>query len=126
VGWLHPGDAGGRRDDDVHDRVLPALRIADLLQRMDHDLYGGYVILDEPASARHGLVAVNPDSFPDPSSWTALRNLLYAIQWWVFGGFAVFLWWRWCTDELIAVRRAGAEQEAAESPAPSARIPSEP
>jgi hypothetical protein len=26
--------------------------------------------------------------------------LLYALEWWVFGGFAVFLWWRWCSDEL--------------------------
>ena len=30
----------------------------------------------------------------------SLRNLLYALEWWVFAGFAVYVWWRWCRDEL--------------------------
>ena len=28
------------------------------------------------------------------------QNYGYAFQWWLFGGFAVFLWWRWCRDEM--------------------------
>ena len=28
-------------------------------------------------------------------------NLLYALEWWVFGGFAVYVWSRWCRDELV-------------------------
>ena len=43
---------------------------------------------------------MTPASLPKAETFTALRNLLYAIEWWVFGGFAVFLWWRWCRDEL--------------------------
>jgi hypothetical protein len=43
---------------------------------------------------------VTPASLPKASTFTGLRNLLYAVEWWVFGGFAVFLWWRWCRDEL--------------------------
>jgi surfeit locus 1 family protein len=31
---------------------------------------------------------------PDTSFTTGLRNLMYALQWWVFGGFVVFMWWR--------------------------------
>ena len=31
-------------------------------------------------------------------TFTALRNLLYAIEWWVFAGFAAFLWWRYVRD----------------------------
>jgi surfeit locus 1 family protein len=46
---------------------------------------------------------VTPDSLPKPSSFTALRNLLYALEWWGFGGFAVFLWWRWYRDEVSRV-----------------------
>ena len=30
---------------------------------------------------------------------TGLRNLLYAIEWWFFGAFAAFIWWRWVRDE---------------------------
>jgi surfeit locus 1 family protein len=33
-----------------------------------------------------------------------LKNLAYAMQWWVFGIFAGFMWWRMCT-ETIAARR---------------------
>ena len=43
---------------------------------------------------------MTPASLPKAETFTALRNLLYAIEWWVFGAFAVFIWWRWCRDEL--------------------------
>jgi hypothetical protein len=88
---LHPGDD-----------VLPTLRTPDLLQRTRADLYSGYVLLESPAAARSGLEAVSPSSLPKPSAFTALRNLFYAVQWWLFGCFAVYLWWRWTRDELAA------------------------
>jgi surfeit locus 1 family protein len=99
TGWLQPGE-GSEVDEDPTDEILPSLRIPDLLQRSDRDLYAGYLILDEPSTARVGLAPVTPDSLPGPPASAGLRNLLYAVQWWVFGGFAVFLWWRWCRDEL--------------------------
>ena len=34
--------------------------------------------------------------------FTALRNLLYAVEWWVFGAFAAFIWWRWVRDQQAA------------------------
>jgi len=100
TGWLQPGESAGLPDDDRADAVLPTLRIADLLQRVDGDLYGGYLILRTPTEAREGLQAVTPASLPDPPTFTALRNLLYGIEWWFFALFAVFLWWRWSRDEL--------------------------
>jgi surfeit locus 1 family protein len=98
TGWLQPGEGSGSADPDPADDVLPQLRIADVVQRVDQDLYGGYVVARTPAPA--GLEPVTPGSLPKPDTSTALRNLLYAIEWWVFGGFAVFLWVRWCRDEL--------------------------
>jgi surfeit locus 1 family protein len=132
VGWLQPGEAAAGQDEDPSDRVLRSLRIADLLQRVDQDLYGAYVILESPAEARDGLAAVTPDSLPEPPTSAGLRNLLYGLEWWLFAGFAVFLWWRWTKDELAAARAratgvtvlstdADVEPEAA-----PARIPSEP
>jgi len=101
VGWLQPGETGdGTTDPDPADDVLPAVRIGELAQRLDEDLYSGYLILDAPAEVRGTLAAVTPGSLPKPSSFTALRNLLYGVQWWVFGLFAVFLWWRWARDEV--------------------------
>ena len=37
-------------------------------------------------------------ALPSPSTFTGVRNLLYAFEWWVFGGFAAFIWWRWRRD----------------------------
>ncbi len=34
-----------------------------------------------------------------------LQNLLYALEWFVFGGFAVFIWWRTVLDEAHGRRR---------------------
>lgn len=123
TGWLQPGE--GSTDLDLHprDRVLPALRIPDALQHVDQDLYGAYVVAREtgPAPAvgstagwvpgaadgMVGLARVTPGSLPAVSSFTALRNLLYALEWWAFGGFAVFVWWRTCRDELAADGETG-------------------
>jgi hypothetical protein len=112
TGWLQPGEQGAP-DTDPRDDVLPALQIGDLAQRVDEDLYSAYVILAAPVAARGHLVAVTPASLPKAPTFTALRNLLYGIEWWVFGGFAVFLWWRWCRD-AVEQERAPAEDPAEE------------
>jgi hypothetical protein len=57
---------------------------------------------------------VTPASLPKAETFTALRNLLYAFEWWVFGGFAVYIWWRWCRDEL---ERRRIEEEGPDEPA---------
>jgi surfeit locus 1 family protein len=122
VGWLQPPEQGDVVDARPEDDVFPQLRVADLLDRVDHDLYSGYVILDRPATARAGLVAVTPDSLPEAPASTALRNLLYGIQWWIFGAFAAFIWWRWCRDEVLESRGLPSSRtrarEAGSTPAP--------
>jgi surfeit locus 1 family protein len=116
TGWLQPGEGAGIPDPDPRDDVLPELRIASAIQHVDQDLYGGYVIAREGATTDRStggadaLVPVTPDSLPKPDTTTRLRNLLYAIEWWLFGGFAAFIWWRWVRDELD--RRAAGDQDA--------------
>jgi surfeit locus 1 family protein len=103
TGWLQPGEGSGVTDPDPTDDVIPEMRVADAIQHVEQDLYGGYVIakrVTPSAGTSSGLEAVTPASLPKAETFTALRNLLYAVEWWVFGGFAVFLWWRWCRDEL--------------------------
>lgn len=109
VGWLQPAEQSGA-DPDPEDDLLPTLRTADLLTRTDRDVFSGYVILDEPASLRGDLVAVTPESLPDPPASTALRNLLYGIEWWVFAAFAVYLWWRWSRDAVTDAREREPDQ----------------
>jgi cytochrome oxidase assembly protein ShyY1 len=125
TGWLQPGEGSGVSDPDPTDDVIPELRIADAIQHVDQDLYGGYVIARtvSTGSTTRGatadrLTAVRPASLPEAETFTALRNLLYAVEWWVFGGFAVFLWWRWARDELERQRivRDGPEDRRTDGP----------
>ncbi len=95
--WLQPGMGDGLPDADPSDDVLPELRIASLVQRVDTDLYSAYAIAEKPDS---GLVGVHPAQAPEVGQTTALRNFLYAIEWWVFGLFALVVWFRWCRDSL--------------------------
>ncbi len=101
TGWLQPPEGTGAVDDDPDDDVVPQLRIADAVQRVDADLYGAYVVAQEPGP---GLEAAQLDSLPEVGRFTAVRNLLYALEWWVFGAFAAFIWWRWLRDERAVER----------------------
>jgi len=94
--WLQPPEGTGQPDDDPTDDVLPQLRIADVIQHVDQDLYGAYGVAERPEP---GLERADLAQLPDVGALTSIRNLLYAIEWWFFGAFAAFIWWRWVTEE---------------------------
>lgn len=96
TGWLQPAEGTGEVDDNPMDDVLPQLRVADLVQRVDQDLYSGYVVASAPTT---GLAAASLEQLPDAGRFTGLRNFFYALEWWIFGGFAVFIWVRYLMDE---------------------------
>ncbi len=95
TGWLQPGEGSGVADDDPTDDVLPQLRPADLVQLLDRDLYSGYAVATEPTD---GLRAATLEQLPDVDRFTGARNFLYALEWWIFGAFAVFVWVRHLVD----------------------------
>ena len=109
VGLLQPPEDTGVPDVDTSDAVLPELSITDLLQRTSRDLYGGYVIATDRAvpggaatgAGTAGLAPASAEHLPGADASTGLRNLLYAFQWWVFGAFAIFMWWRWLTEDVL-------------------------
>ena len=110
VAWLQPPEgSSGVTDDDPDDDVIPQVRIADLIQHVDQDLYGAYGVATE---APEGIEPADLQALPDAGRFTALRNLLYALEWWVFGGFAVFVWWRYLGDTVR-------DEDAASDPVPS-------
>jgi len=108
TGWLQPAEGSGRPDPDPADAVLPEVRIADAIQRVDQDLYSAFLVAEaaKPPGGLAGLEPVTPGSLPDPGTGSGLRNLLYAVEWWIFGAFALFVWWRWGRDEVERSRRA--------------------
>lgn len=119
IGWLQPPEGTGAVDEDPSDTVLPQLRIADVIQHVDQDLYGAYVVVRD---AEPGLATASLDQLPQVSATTALRNFLYAIEWWLFGAFAAFVWWRYVRDVTSMEEPEQADQPADED----ASVPSAP
>lgn len=63
---------------------------ADLMNRWGTRLVPGYVLLAEQSPPSQ----VSPVPPPTGGAQWAVRNVLYAIQWWVFAVFGPVLWWR--------------------------------
>lgn len=102
-GVLQPGEEGGPTGADRATGIHDAMSIPQLANVVDGDLFSGYALTDA-AGITAGLEPVDP---PDRQvSWTVgLRNLAYALQWWVFGLFSGFMWWRMAT-EAVAVEES--------------------
>ncbi|HET7328827.1 MAG TPA: SURF1 family protein [Nocardioidaceae bacterium] len=99
-----------REDDPAPgDGVEPSVAIARLVADVDTDLYSGFVVLEDQRPPAD-LATVTPPT-PDPSFTAGIRNLMYALQWWAFAAFGVFMWWRIARDEIRA-RPAGNAQVA--------------
>lgn len=114
TGWLQPSQGDGA-SSSPGPGVVSSLRIADLAQRVDVDLYGAYVVADHsrgPDSAWGDLRQAHLEQQPSAGSWAGLRNLFYGVEWWFFAGFAIFLWIKWMRDETR-------EQAATEDAVPS-------
>jgi surfeit locus 1 family protein len=120
VAWLQPTEGSRQPDPDPADDVLPQVRTADLVQHVDQDLYGAYAVVDPEAAATNagtaGLEPADLEQLPEAGRFTALRNLLYAFEWWVFGAFAAFIWWRYVRDVLA---EAGFQPAVDDEPVPS-------
>lgn len=99
VGYLQAGEsAGSGLDGATTDAVSPP----ELLHVWEGPIWTGYLVLasSDPspaAPADGGLALLGPPTLG--GTGPNLQNLLYALEWFVFGGFAVFLWWRSVLDE---------------------------
>jgi cytochrome oxidase assembly protein ShyY1 len=86
------------QEDDFEAGEQQSVGVAALINQWAEapsSVYGGYVVLDE---APAGLDAIDS---PEPVTNVELNwlNIFYAIEWAVFAGFAVFLWFRLVKDE---------------------------
>lgn len=105
---LQPSQGGGSPLDAQ--RVTTAITTPSLLNELPQRLWSGYGLLQE-WSGYAGTGDPTPGfgegvDPPDPDvSWTVgLKNLAYALQWWVFAVFAVVMWWRMCRDQVEEAR----------------------
>ncbi|GAB3529669.1 SURF1 family protein [Arthrobacter monumenti] len=101
--------------DEAKGSPLPSLSISELINIWDVASYSGFVVADEtlaggtPAGAASGgnvleEIQVSAQPQDTPVNWL---NIFYAIEWFIFGGFAFFLWWRLVADDY----RRGLEED---------------
>ena len=93
---LEPGE--GSSGGVGADRVIDTVRVPTLVNELPYQLFPGFGISTTPEVAAGLPRAVTPD--PDVSWTVGLRNLAYSLQWWVFGAFAAFMWWRICREQV--------------------------
>ena len=100
VGRLLPPEAPIAQP--LKDGILPSLSSAELINLWDTPGYAAFVTADEitvdgePAQTG-SMRTVDVDAQPQETSVNWL-NIFYAVEWFVFAGFAVFLWWRLVVD----------------------------
>lgn len=98
-GTLQQGEGAGTPwNPDT--RQIGSVRVPAMTNVLPYDLYSGFAIAtDADVDLTAGLQTAQ---LPDLSvSWTVgLKNLAYTMQWWVFGLFVVFMWWRMCNEQL--------------------------
>ncbi len=108
TGVLLPGEEGSGAVSAG--RVVTSVRVPALVGEVRGDLYGAYLLRTDTSAADPASLEPVPPPAGDPPWDVGLRNLAYGAQWWLFGGFAVFMWWRICADRLAASRGSQVSQ----------------
>ncbi len=98
AGTVVASEAEDASDAATRGRVLPSLRLPTIVGMVDYRLYDGFVVLSSSTPAPAAAPEVVPPPAP-PTDHAGLRNIAYAVQWWIFALFALFMWWRMMTDD---------------------------
>ncbi len=128
LGSIAPGESPVSSVAALPDGQLRSIDLAQLVNAWNTPVYNAFLfaISESPdasaagpagSSAAGGLERVPPP--PVPSGLT-LRNAAYALQWWVFGLFAIWMWWRMVRedhDRDVALAAAAPEPQLID-PAP--------
>jgi len=110
---------------------LASVDVARLVNMWDGEIYNAFVFAasETPdatgagpngASASGTIERVPPPVLP---SGFTLRNFAYAVQWWVFAIFAMWMWWKMVRDEHRRSLLAGSATALGALPATSEAVP---
>jgi hypothetical protein len=91
LGTLGPGESP-RTGRPLPDGQRHGIDLAQLVNEWPGDLYNVVLLASsESGHADPALARVPP---PEADAPLNFKNLAYAIQWWVFGLFAIWMWWK--------------------------------
>ncbi|MEG3615854.1 SURF1 family protein [Isoptericola haloaureus] len=113
TGWLQASESTARTGEVPANADGPPLTqdIASsaLANTWDGPIYAAYAVLTSSDPAQPSAASGGPAPLPRPvldgGTDVDLQNFFYALQWWVFGLFAVALWVRLVRDEMAGGRR---------------------
>ena len=108
TGYLQSGEAGSATD--LPEGQVGAVAPGELVNRWGGPIYSGYLVVSAMDPAQDDALALLPPPTV-PGGGLNVQNLGYALQWWIFGGFAVLLWVRLVRDETRAAAE-GADDAA--------------
>ncbi|GHG46808.1 SURF1-like protein [Sinomonas cellulolyticus] len=117
TGRLLPSEAPQAKQDIAAGQVA-TLSVAQLINIWDRPSYPGFVAVTAVATPGGAAIAapagleplsIAPQPVEQPVNWL---NIFYAVEWVVFAGFAIFLWWRLVRDDYERTQDAIADAEA--------------
>jgi cytochrome oxidase assembly protein ShyY1 len=120
TGYLQASEAAGALD--VEAGTAEGISTAQLVNVWGGPIYSGYLVLaGSTPPAQGGAIEPLPPPEPRGSGGDVdLRNLGYALQWWIFGLFAVALWLRLVRDEAAGDPLPDDETDAVPDAVPDA------
>lgn len=111
-GYLQASEATGQTG--IVDGRTDAVSSAALANAWGGPIYSGYLVASASDPAQPDAVELLPRPSIEGGDGINLQNLFYALQWWIFGGFAVALWLRLVRDETRLRNGAAAVDPFAE------------
>ncbi len=119
TGRLMPSE-GPENEHDLRSPTLATLSSAQLSNTWDNTVYSGFIVAHDMKTARGDQVKqagidtvyVGPQPQEAQTNWL---NVFYGIEWVVFAGFALFLWYRMVRDDYQRDMEQIAEQAAAQA-----------
>jgi len=109
TGWLQAGEATSGVAPPANPGGPPltdAISTAALVNSWGGPIWDGYVVLTGSQPAQVAAADGGPAALPRPvvegAGSVNLQSFFYAIEWWVFGLFALGLWVRLVLDEAAS------------------------
>jgi len=95
--YLQAAEAAGEAPSA--DGTIQMISSAQLLDAWGGPIYSGYAVVATSDPAQAAGLAPLPRPTIEGGDGLNLQNLFYALEWWIFAGFAVALWLRMVRDE---------------------------
>lgn len=107
VGTVIASEADDSSGAATAGRVLPSLRIPTIVGMVGYRLYDAFVVLSSSTPPAVTATPVQPPA--PPTDHAGLRNIAYAVQWWIFAAFVLFMWGRMLVDQHRSRPQGAAE-----------------